>query len=314
MKLRSLLLLPLISLTSCKQTTFIEKGVFCFDTYTNIRLYQGDNSNLQYIESILLAYSKFANYYESADINNIYTINHTNEEVEIYKEFYKLLESSFEVRSRGAEYFNPIFGSLSEKWKQSLKNKEVLSEEVIEEELIKINNSSFEFLDDYKVHRIGEAELDLGGIAKGYTLDKIKTYLDNNEITQYLINSGKSSILLGEKPENNGFFTIEISDIKGKFFEAKNCFVSTSGNSEQGVKIGDITYSHIVNPFTGSTIMNYDSVIVISDEGYLGDALSTSMMMNTLDEIKEIETSQNVKTIVIKDGQILYSHSDIVFK
>ena len=60
--------------------------------------------------------------------------------------------------------------------------------------------------------------------------------------------------------------------------------------------------------------MNYDSVIVISDEGYLGDALSTSMMMNTLDEIKEIETSQNVKTIVIKDGQILYSHSDIVFK
>ena len=118
--------------------------------------------------------------------------------------------------------------------------------------------------------------------------------------------AGNSSLLLGEKASDNGYFSVGIKELNNVYFDAKNCVISTSGNTEQG--------KHIVNPFTGQLANQYDMVIVISEEGALGDALSTSMMMNTIDEIKELETSLNVKTIVIKNKSILYKNSGIGVK
>ena len=77
------------------------------------------------------------------------------------------------------------------------------------------------------------------------------------------------------------------------------------------MKIGDVTYSHIVNPVTGQAINENDAVIVISNKGYYGDALSTSLMMNTVSEIKEIEVEHNIQTIVIKNHQIVYKNENI---
>ena len=85
------------------------------------------------------------------------------------------------------------------------------------------------------------------------------------------------------------------------------------------MKIGDATYSHIVNPLTGSAISLYDTVIVVSyagnyGNGALGDALSTSFMMSSLEEIKEAETNYGVKAIVIKDDTVIYKNADIELK
>ena len=77
------------------------------------------------------------------------------------------------------------------------------------------------------------------------------------------------------------------------------------------MEIDGVTYSHIINPFTGSAINKNDAVIVINDKGYLGDALSTSMMLSTIDEIVALEESLKVKTIVIKDNKIIHKHEDI---
>ena len=84
--------------------------------------------------------------------------------------------------------------------------------------------------------------------------------------------------------------------------------------AEQGVTINGVRYSHIVNPKTGSAVTNYDEVIVINDNGTYGDAFSTSMMFNTIEEIKQLEEKLNLKTIVIKDQQIIYKHEGIIFK
>ena len=117
--------------------------------------------------------------------------------------------------------------------------------------------------------------------------------------------------MLGKKNTNDGYFTVKISDLDNTFIKLKDCFISTSSKSVQGVKIGDITYSHIINPVDGSAINKNDAVIVVSSSGTLGDALSTSMMMNSVEEIKEIEKNQNVKTIVIKDKKVIYCNEGL---
>ena len=80
------------------------------------------------------------------------------------------------------------------------------------------------------------------------------------------------------------------------------------------MEIGGVTYSHIINPYTGNAINNYDAVLVVGDCGYLIDVLSTSMMFNTLDEIKAIEESLSVKTILIKNNKVVYSHPELEIK
>lgn len=311
-KYLSLFLFSLFSLSSCGNSFPFELKDTVYNvygTYVSFSLYEGNNENVNDIKEIIKKYDVLSDNYQERELTNVYTINHTNDEVTVSTELYNLLETSFLIMNE-AEYFNPLLGSLNEKWKEALKNKEILSETVVNEELTKINNSSFSLNGDNKVQRLGEALIDLGGIAKGYLLDKVKEYLVSKNISKYLIDAGRSSILLGEK-EGGEDFVISISDLNHKRIRLKNSVLSTSGTSEQHVIINGNTYSHIVNPFTGSALAQYDAIIVISDLAYKGDALATSLMNNTIEEIKEIENNSNIKVIVAKDGEVLYKNESI---
>lgn len=313
MKFKPLLLLAVVPLCACSMSKYFVDTWYLFSTFVTARMNESNNEHIK-VKEILKTYSDLADNYEAREgLTNLYTLNHTNEKVQIAPELYNVLKKSFEVKNQGATYFNPLAGSLSKLWKESLELNQIPSEESINVELAKMASSSLEFFEDNYVQRHGDSELDLGGIAKGYAIDEVQSYLKETEVTNYIIDAGSSSILLGEKNTKSGNYQVGI----GKNFvylELKKCFVSTSGIEEQGVTIGDTTYSHIVNPNTGSAINNYDKVVVISDTGYLGDALSTSMMLSTLDEIKDIESKQDVKAIVIRDNKIVYSNPNLEVK
>ena len=305
-------LLIVMPLVACSSTNFASSKVFCFDTMVESKLYDGKQKDLDEIEKILNTYSKVSDNYTNTDVNGVYTINNTNEKVSVGNELIGLLKASFDVTKEGADFFNPLCGSLAKKWKESLKNQQILDKNVINKELEKINNSSLDIDEEGKtVQRNGEAEIDLGGIAKGYALDIVYDYLTVNNLKQYLINAGNSSILLGEKNTKDGLFSIGLNDLPNRYLKLKNCFISTSSNFNQGVKIGDVTYSHIINPLTGSAITLNDAVIVVSDKGYYGDAMSTSLMFSSVYEVKTLETKYSFKAIVINDNKVSYCNSGL---
>lgn len=305
--LTTLLIIPLIS---CSQVSSLESKVFCFDTAIDIRLFEGEKQNLTDIENIFSHYDKISDNYKQRDVNNVYSINNTNDDVLVDETLYSMLQKSFALKEE-IRYFNPLCGSLAKKWKESLKNSQILDETTIQSELSKMSNSSVSFKENNVIQRLGEGEIDLGAVVKGFALDEVKSYLDSKSFSKYLINSGYSSILLGKKEVDDGLFLVGLSDIENAYLKLSDCFVSTSGISTQGVKIDNQMYSHIINPYTGSAINNYDTVIVISDSGYLGDALSTSFMLSSVDEIKAMEQSKNVKALVIKDKTIVYKNESL---
>ena len=303
MKFKHLLPLLMVTITSCTQNAFVlNRKVFCFDTLVDITLYEGNEQNAIDIENICVEYSNFSdNYRAVSGVNNIYTINNADGEVIVDPKLFKMIKDTMEIRMV-VKYFNPFIGSLAKKWKEAIASGTTLSDEVIVQEKQKILGASITYKDNV-VKLNGEAELDFGGIAKGYTLDVIKDYLEEKEIKHYLINAGSSSILLGEKRSADGYFSVGIKDLQKAYLSLKNCVISTSGNTAQG--------EHIVDPRTGLLANTYDSVIVVSEGGMLGDALSTSMMMCTVEEIQELESSNNVQAIAIKDGQIVYKNSSL---
>ena len=302
--------LLITTLMGCSKVNNTSK-VFCFDTYVDIALSEGNKNNIKEIENILKKLDKLSDNYNQRDLINVFSLNKTNEEVSVDKDLYEMIKLAYKSKNEGAEYFNPLCGSLSKLWKESLIEKKIPSQEEINSELNKMSSSSLTFKDEYIIQRNGEAEIDLGGIAKGYALDKIQEYLKSEDIKSYLINGGESSILLGEKKSKDGCYTIGFRDVENAYIKVKNCFVSTSSKRTQKVVIDNVTYSHIINPKDGSAFNENDAVVVISDKGWYGDVMSTSLMMNTVDEIKQIEIDHDIKTIVIKDGKIVYHHEGI---
>ena len=305
-----LLILPLIiiPLSSCQKE--IKRNSFYFDTYTETRLYEGVEEDLTNINQIFSKLDKLTDNFNERDVNNVYKINNSTEMVQVDQDLYYLLQLSFCNCLEPLNYYNPLCGSLSKKWKNSLEKREILDNETITSELLKMNSTTLNFYEQNNVKKIGEAEIDLGSVAKGYALDKVKEYLDGKKYTKYLVDAGSSSILLGEK--NGGKdFKIKLSNLDDTYLMAKNCFISTSSYDRQAVEIDGVNYSHIINPKTGSAVNENDAIIVISDKGYLGDILSTAFINESIDSIKELEAHYGVKTIVIKDKKMVYKNEGI---
>ncbi len=305
-----LLILPLIiiPLSSCQKE--IKRNSFYFDTYTETRLYEGNENDLKEINNIFSKIDKLTDNYKERDLNNVYIINNSSENVQVEPELYEVLKASFCNCLDPLNYYNPLIGSLSKKWKNSLEKGVILDQESINSELVKMNATTVQFLDENTVKKVGEAEIDLGSVAKGYALDKIKQYLDSKQYTKYLVDAGSSSILLGEKNGGKNF-KVKVTNLDNTYLMLKNCFVSTSSYDKQAVEIDGVTFSHIINPVNGSAINENDAIIVVSDKGYLGDILSTAFINESVESIKELEKHFEVKTIVIKNKQMVYKNEGI---
>ena len=305
-----LLILPLIiiPLSSCQKE--IKRNSFYFDTYTETKLFEGNETDLDNIDNIFRKLDKLTDNFQARDLTNVYSINNSTDMVQVDPDLYEILKLSFCNCLDPLNYYNPLCGSLSKKWKNSLEKREILNSETITSELLKMNSTTLNFYEQNNVKKVGEAEIDLGSVAKGYALDKVKEYLDGKQYTKYLVDAGSSSILLGEK--NGGKdFKIKLSNLDDTFLMAKNCFISTSSYDRQAVEIDGVNYSHIINPKTGSAVNENDAIIVISDKGYLGDILSTAFINESVDSIKELEAHFEVKTIVIKDRKMVYKNEGI---
>ena len=127
-------------------------------------------------------------------------------------------------------------------------------------------------------------ELDLGGIAKGYAVDRVVGLLKRRHIAAALVSSGGSTIYaLGAPPERDGWpITIQdpLDSRKTAFtIQLKDRAVSVAGSSEKSFEAGGVTYSHIMDPHTGMPVQGVLSVVVLARTGTEGDALDDAFFV-----------------------------------
>jgi len=127
-------------------------------------------------------------------------------------------------------------------------------------------------------------ELDLGGIAKGYAVDRVVALLKGRRIAAALVSSGGSTIYgLGAPPGREGW-NVTIQDPIDARKEAltvtlKDRAVSVAGRSEKSFESGGVRYSHIMDPRTGWPVQGVLSVAVLANSGTAGDALDDALFV-----------------------------------
>jgi thiamine biosynthesis lipoprotein len=127
-------------------------------------------------------------------------------------------------------------------------------------------------------------ELDLGGIAKGYAVDRVVGLFKRRQITAALISAGGSTIYAFGAPPGRDGWTVTIQDpIDSRKIaldvELKDRAVSVAGSSEKSFEAGGVTYSHIMDPRTGTPAQGVLSVVVLASSGTEGDALDDAFFV-----------------------------------
>ena len=152
-------------------------------------------------------------------------------------------------------------------------------------------------------------QIDLGGIGKGYAVDRAASVLKQNGISSALINFAGNIFTFGTPPGKDSWVIglqhpRESEGLLGAF-EIKDKAVSTSGDYEKFFTIEGKRYSHIIDPRTGNPVKGTVSVTIVTGNATRADALSTGVFV--LGHEKGMDLIEQLSDV---EGIIIYEDED----
>jgi FAD:protein FMN transferase len=155
--------------------------------------------------------------------------------------------------------------------------------------------------------------IDLGGIAKGYSVDCGIDVLKARGFTRAYVSAGGDSRIIGDrfgKP-----WVVGIRDPrKGEGEVIKrvpliDAAISTSGDYERFFDEGGVRYHHIIDPHTGHSASKVRSATVIGPYATRTDGLSKTAFVLGPEKAMEIYNRlEDIDAIIVKlDGTVIYS-------
>jgi FAD:protein FMN transferase len=256
------------------------RSEFKLDTIVELDILSRDKTIESLLDSVFLMIDAFDNqfsYYKTD--SELYKINHSPlEKFYISPEFYELLKLGNLVYVQSDSLFDLTVGPFTDIW--NIESEIIPAQPEIETAKDRIGFYKISF-SDTTLLKSEEVKLNLGGIAKGYIIDRIAAFLERKNIISGTINIGGDILLFGQKkPLNIGIQhprkernqIIEVLSVANKA-------VVTSGDYERFYIKDSIRYHHIIDPKTGFPANRNLSVTVIADKAVIADAYSTAFLL-----------------------------------
>jgi thiamine biosynthesis lipoprotein len=151
-----------------------------------------------------------------------------------------------------------------------------------------------------KEHKIG-----LGGIAKGFIVDRAAEILKRAQISDFLVQAGGDLFGAGRKPDGAPWVS-GIQDPRGPqgtFFasiELTDHAFSTAGDYARSYVIDHRRYHHIIDPHTGYPATASRSVTVWADDATTADAIDDAVfILGPEAGLKLVEATPGVGVVVV---------------
>ena len=239
--------------------------------------------------------------------------------VKVHPDLFELISLGLEHSLAPSSHLNISIGPLVQTWRIGFSDAKVASPEeissvlpLIDPRFIKLDSiSSTVFLEKKGM------KIDLGCLAKGYSADKVATFLKENGVTSALINLGGNILTIGNNQARNGQpWQIGIQDPnhpRGNHLMTLSITeksVVTSGIYERHLEIDGKDYHHIFDSETGYPIeTDLASLTIISDRSVDGEIWTTRLFGERSASIMwQIENIDGIEAILIdKDGHIACS-------
>lgn len=154
------------------------------------------------------------------------------------------------------------------------------------------------------------SRVDVGGIGKGYALDRAAEVLAQSGIRSALLNFAGQILVTGTQPDGTAW-TVEIRDPRDSEkvllrLQLASGSVATTADDQRGLVIEGQPRSHIVNPATGQPANTMLSVSVIRQSAAEADALSTGLFVMDAPGIEQTAKKHGVAALALaRDGALL---------
>ncbi len=258
-----------------------------FQVYLNAGEHRGGIeaavSALDLVESLE---SQMTVYRDSSEISDI---NRTafEEDVPVEPRLFELLRQALDISHQTGGAFDITSGPLSRVWGFHRREGRVPSAEDLEPALGCVGSRWVSLDERHATIRFlaPGVELNLGGIGKGYALDRCRELLELKGVSDFLMHGGHSSVVaVGDRSQASGDepgWTVAVRHplrTEQRLLEVKlrNEALGTSGTAKQFFYHRGKRFGHILDPRTGFPADGVLSATVLAKDATTADALATS--------------------------------------
>jgi thiamine biosynthesis lipoprotein len=205
--------------------------------------------------------------------------------VEVPAELFGVLSRGKEIGAMTGGAFDITWAALWGLWDFKAENPVVPDPQEIRRRTALVDYRRLELDPEARTARLARPGMlvGLGGIVKGYALDRGASLLLKRGYRDFMIVAGGQVWVQGERDGRP--WRVGIRDPRGvpedyfALLEVSDTSVSTSGDYESYFILDGVLYHHILDPRTGRPARGLRSATVVAPEGILADALSTAFMV-----------------------------------
>jgi thiamine biosynthesis lipoprotein len=312
----SLLLVAAIWLVACsREPTIHQDNFFAFGTPVTVMVAGGDAHEAETAFAAIRAdFAQLHNTWHAwkkggllGEINDSIA---NQQAIPISIEAWSVLQRTTELANASGHRFEPAIGKLVKLWGfhgESFNGPPPDAAAIAALVRAQPRMSDLSYQDGRLRSRNPNVQIDLGGIAKGYALDRAIAVLRAHDIENAIVNTGGDLRAFGThgsrpwsigirdpRPDHPPLARIEIQSDESVF---------TSGDYERMFEHEGRRYHHIIDPRSGWPARGLHSVTVIHRDAMTADAVATALLVAGPSEWRAIAAQMGIEYVLVVDEQ-----------
>ena len=257
--------------------------VFAMDTYMSLKAY-GKNAQ-KAVDDAKTEIERLDKLWSAVDKDSeIYQLNQ-KKTMKVSDETLELIKFAKKKSAQTGDAFDISIYPIVELWGFPTQKYKVPSEEEIQNLLKYVDSQKIKINEKTNTVTLEKnMKIDLGGIAKGYTSQRIAKIYKKDGVKSGVISLGGNVQAIGKKTDGSrwkvGIQSPDDTESMIGGYEAADEAVITSGAYERYFEKNGKRYHHIIDPATGKpSEKDLKSVTIISKNGTLSDTMSTTLFV-----------------------------------
>jgi len=250
--------------------------------------------------------------WQPSELSDLNTAFARGESVAVSDELVAILKDAAQLSQQSQGLFNPAIGGLVQLWGFHADEFKAMQPEEKQIALWVVANPQMSDILIEKSRAQSKnkfVQMDLGGYAKGYALDRAAELLRKQGIHNALINIGGNVLAIGQHgkrtwrvgiqhPRKSGALaTLELHDGEA---------IGTSGDYQRYFMLGSVRNCHLINPRSGYPMQGVQAVTVLTrgaHAGVLSDVASKPLFIAGVHGWRAAAAQMNLSEAMLVDGQ-----------
>ncbi len=314
-RLIALIVVLLLGACSNEPPPYQEQG-YVFGTLVEVTIYGEPEARArQATNDVLQEFQRLHNMLHAWQPSELSELNKAfakGEGKSISPELATMLQDATQLSQQSQGLFNPAIGGLIQLWGfHSDEFKQVHLDEKLIKQWVAANPQMGDITlqQDIASTTNQSVQLDFGGYAKGYALDRAAQLLHKQGIHNALINIGGNILALGQHgkrpwrvgiqhPRKSGALaTLELHDGEA---------IGTSGDYQRYFMLDNTRYCHLIDPRSGYPMQGVQAVTILTQgarAGVLSDANSKPLFISGVAGWRVAAARMNLTEAMLVDGQ-----------